>query len=171
MHTKRKRIVAIDFFCGAGGVTRGLLDSGIRVLAGVDNDSRLKETYEKNNAPAQFLEQDICSIDISVLREKLGIRPSDIVIYAACAPTEYANHRAQRLQPHLLQIKNKEAIGYLLVGETVDTPEVRGKIDILKNSKIYVRLYSDLLSMVEKSHKDFLERYDSLKTKRDVQKR
>ena len=37
-------IKAIDFFCGAGGLTRGLLNAGIKVLAGVDNDERLQET-------------------------------------------------------------------------------------------------------------------------------
>jgi site-specific DNA-cytosine methylase len=28
-------IKAIDFFCGVGGLTRGLLDSGFEVLAGI----------------------------------------------------------------------------------------------------------------------------------------
>lgn len=59
--------------------------------------------------------------------------------------------------------QKKEVVGYLLVGGTVNTYGVRGRVDNLKNSKIYVRLYSDLLSMVEKLHKEFLERYDALK--------
>ena len=42
-------IKAIDFFCGVGGLTRGLLNVGISVLAGVDNDRRLRETYIHNN--------------------------------------------------------------------------------------------------------------------------
>ena len=44
-------IKAIDFFCGAGGLTRGLLNAGIEVLAGVDNDEHLRETYTHNNKP------------------------------------------------------------------------------------------------------------------------
>jgi len=32
------KIKAFDFFCGAGGLTRGLLDAGINVIAGFDND-------------------------------------------------------------------------------------------------------------------------------------
>jgi DNA (cytosine-5)-methyltransferase 1 len=88
MQSKTRRIVAIDFFCGAGGLTRGLLDSGIQVLAGIDNDSRLKDTYEKNNLPSIFIEKDICTIDITELRKSLGIQVSDIVVYAACAPCQ-----------------------------------------------------------------------------------
>ncbi|MBS4067343.1 MAG: DNA cytosine methyltransferase [Sulfurimonas sp.] len=43
------KIKAVDLFCGAGGVTRGLLDAGIDVIAGFDIDSSLKKVYEENN--------------------------------------------------------------------------------------------------------------------------
>ena len=33
-----KQIEAIDLFCGAGGLSRGLSDSGLKVVAGVDVD-------------------------------------------------------------------------------------------------------------------------------------
>ena len=81
-------IKAIDFFCGAGGLTRGLLDSGIQVLAGVDNDVGLKDTYEKNNAPSRFFCDDIKRIKIANLRNSLGIRSNDRVLYAACTPCQ-----------------------------------------------------------------------------------
>src|SRR5438874_5877260 len=44
--------VAIDLFCGAGGLTRGLLDAGIHVAAGYDVDRRCRFPYEYNNPPA-----------------------------------------------------------------------------------------------------------------------
>lgn len=53
------RIKAFDFFCGAGGLTRGFMDAGIDVLCGVDLDERLRETYEHNNSPSKFECQDI----------------------------------------------------------------------------------------------------------------
>ena len=40
---------AIDFFCGGGGMTHGLRQAGIDVIAGVDFDVDAKETYELNN--------------------------------------------------------------------------------------------------------------------------
>ena len=79
---------AIDFFCGAGGLTRGMLDAGIEVLAGVDDDSRLKQTYEHNNKPSRFIEKDVVDIDIVQLRRELGVVESDTVIYAACTPCQ-----------------------------------------------------------------------------------
>ena len=68
-------IKAIDFFCGAGGLTRGLLNAGISVLAGVDNDERLQQTYTHNNKPSRFIASDINAIDIDALCEELGIQP------------------------------------------------------------------------------------------------
>lgn len=60
------RFLAVDFFCGAGGTTRGLIDAGGYVIAGVDKDKRCAETYSKNNPNdsidrvcSRFLEYDI----------------------------------------------------------------------------------------------------------------
>ena len=39
----------IDLFCGVGGLTRGLLDAGLDVIAGFDIDKTCKYTYEHNN--------------------------------------------------------------------------------------------------------------------------
>lgn len=41
--------LAVDFFCGAGGTTRGLIDAGGYVLAGIDNEGACAKTYEANN--------------------------------------------------------------------------------------------------------------------------
>jgi DNA (cytosine-5)-methyltransferase 1 len=81
-------IKAIDFFSGAGGLTRGLLDAGIDVLAGVDNDAGLKDTYEKNNSPSRFICKDIKTLKIEELRKELGISENDRVLYAACTPCQ-----------------------------------------------------------------------------------
>ncbi len=82
------RIKAIDFFCGGGGLTRGLLDAGLEVLAGLDSDATLRETYEKNNLPSRFVCKDIADVDVHELRLELGISAEDIVLYAACTPCQ-----------------------------------------------------------------------------------
>ncbi|MYD36932.1 MAG: DNA cytosine methyltransferase [Dehalococcoidia bacterium] len=45
----RPSFLAIDFYCGAGGTTRGLLDAGGYVIAGIDKDPDCEDTYRKNN--------------------------------------------------------------------------------------------------------------------------
>ena len=66
--------------------------------------------------------------------------------------------------------KLKDVTGYLLCGSMVDTPEARGRRDILANSDIYIRRYSDLLDMVKQLHKDFLDRYEQLRATKDQDK-
>ena len=46
MMMSKKQFRAIDFFCGGGGMTCGLRQAGIDVIAGVDFDADAKETYE-----------------------------------------------------------------------------------------------------------------------------
>jgi DNA (cytosine-5)-methyltransferase 1 len=81
-------IKAIDFFCGAGGLTRGLLDAGISVVAGIDNDNRIRKTYESNNRPSRFIAADVRKVNIGALREELDVSPKDPTLYAACTPCQ-----------------------------------------------------------------------------------
>ncbi|MEV7738335.1 ATP-binding protein [Streptomyces sp. NPDC088921] len=59
-----------------------------------------------------------------------------------------------------------KVIGYLLCGRVASGFEPEQKAQNLRNSEIYVRHYSDLLGMVERSHKDFLLKYDQLRSTR-----
>ena len=89
-------MIAIDFFCGAGGLTRGLLDSGIPVLLGIDNDDCCRETYEKNNPPARFLATDIRKLTVEQLQKHIPeIDPKEL-LFAACAPCQPFT----KLKPH-----------------------------------------------------------------------
>ena len=43
------RFLTVDFFCGAGGTTRGLINAGGYVIAGIDKDEGCRSTYISNN--------------------------------------------------------------------------------------------------------------------------
>ena len=48
-YAEKPKFLAVDFYCGAGGTTRGLLDAGGYVIAGIDKDEGCRETYQRNN--------------------------------------------------------------------------------------------------------------------------
>jgi len=52
-------MACIDLFCGVGGLSHGLMRSGINVVAGVDVDPACRFPYEENNGRAVFLHRDI----------------------------------------------------------------------------------------------------------------
>ena len=95
---RSKSIVAVDLFCGAGGLTRGLLDSGVQVVAGYDVDEACKYSYEHNNKPATFVMESIVSLTGKQL-EVLYPRGSWKVL-VGCAPCQpfsrYANSSKSR---------------------------------------------------------------------------
>lgn len=79
---------AVDFFCGAGGLTRGLSDAGIEVLAGIDADISCKETYECNNKPSKFIHADITRLSIKDVLQLMQSIPREELLFAACAPCQ-----------------------------------------------------------------------------------
>lgn len=60
---KYNKYTAIDFFCGGGGMTCGLRQAGIDVIAGVDFDKEAKYTYEINNPGSIFVEANIRELE------------------------------------------------------------------------------------------------------------
>ena len=62
-------ISAVDVFCGIGGLTHGLLQSGIGVNAGIDIDKTCRYAFEQNNE-AQFIAEDIRDISSSALERQ-----------------------------------------------------------------------------------------------------
>ena len=88
METKNKmcEVACIDFFCGAGGLTHGLISAGINVVAGLDVDEACRHPFEANNKGARFINQDVGKVSTKRINELLG--NADIRILAGCAPCQ-----------------------------------------------------------------------------------
>lgn len=79
------QIEAVDLFCGVGGLTAGLIKSGITVKAGYDIEPSCKFGYEHNNK-ATFVLKDIAQVsadEINSWYSKGAIR-----LLAGCAPCQ-----------------------------------------------------------------------------------
>ena len=86
----KKIFKAIDFFCGGGGMTYGLRQAGIDVIAGVDIDKEAKETYEYNNPGTIFIETDIRNLRSNYFERKFGIKQNDdSLILVGCSPCQF----------------------------------------------------------------------------------
>jgi DNA (cytosine-5)-methyltransferase 1 len=81
----KKKITAIDLFCGAGGLTYGLQKAGLKVAAGFDIDAACKYPYEKNNK-SQFIHADVKDLSGKDLNRLY--KGSDIKILTGCAPCQ-----------------------------------------------------------------------------------
>ena len=79
---------AIDFFCGGGGMTRGLLDAGIDVIFGLDSNPSCQRTYERNNH-IPYLNRDILAVEGDQLTEEYPLLlDNDELLMVGCAPCQ-----------------------------------------------------------------------------------
>lgn len=80
-----RTICAVDLFCGAGGLTKGLEDAGIDVRLGIDVDPACEFPYTANNK-ARFLRksvEDVMPREIDTVFQRDCIR-----LLAGCAPCQ-----------------------------------------------------------------------------------
>lgn len=88
----KKQHIAIDLFCGCGGVTEGLKQAGFTVAAAVDNDPVCCQTYRLNHPEVQLIEKDILKTSAQSLKRILGGQKLDLlVICAPCQPFSRLN--------------------------------------------------------------------------------
>lgn len=78
-------IRAIDLFCGTGGLSLGLQQAGIEVVAGIDLEHRCKYPYE-HNLKAQFIEASVVDVTAETLNELWG--KGVLRLLAGCAPCQ-----------------------------------------------------------------------------------
>lgn len=135
---------AYDFFCGIGGLTRGLHDAGIEVLAGIDLDERCRLTYEKNNPGTRFIHKDVGSIDLDDLNLSGPLPEGNDILFAGCAPCQpFSHHRksfGNRLEATLLGKFNRlvrmALPGYVLVENVPGIAKIQGFSTFLRFRKM-----------------------------------
>jgi DNA (cytosine-5)-methyltransferase 1 len=90
------RAAAVDLFCGAGGLTRGLLDAGLKVVAGFDIDESCKFAYEVNNEGVRFYNETVTDLKAD---ELACFYPKGYVrVLVGCAPCQTFSKYTQGLK-------------------------------------------------------------------------
>jgi DNA (cytosine-5)-methyltransferase 1 len=77
--------VAVDLFCGAGGLTVGLKQAGINVAAAVELDTLAANTYRANHPEVTLFDRDIRSVSGDDILDAVG-QPIDILV--GCPPCQ-----------------------------------------------------------------------------------
>ncbi|CAV18834.1 Cytosine-specific methyltransferase HgiDII; restriction system [Vibrio atlanticus] len=79
------KIVGVDLFCGAGGLTHGLQQAGIDVRAGFDLESTCKFPYEHNNQ-AEFVQKSVSDLTGKDIVSRFDEHAYTLL--AGCAPCQ-----------------------------------------------------------------------------------
>lgn len=137
---KSNRFVALDFFCGVGGLSHGFINSGINVLAGFDNDSAVKDSFIHNNRGASFFESDIAELKKVQLQvvDTISDYRNNIKIFAACAPCQPFSNQNKNYKHdsrkslllnfiELIHLLDKKYMPDFIFAENVGPMKLRGK--------------------------------------------
>lgn len=74
-----RRPVAIDLFCGAGGLSHGLLEAGFDVALGLDFDRHALRTFEANHPRAAVVQADVRDVRGADLLRAAGVSHVDLL--------------------------------------------------------------------------------------------
>lgn len=87
--------VCVDVFCGAGGLSTGLLDAGVDVRVGIDSDVPSIETFDLNHRPrgGRGVRADIREVTGADLRELAGGSIQLLAGGPPCQPFSIAGRR------------------------------------------------------------------------------
>lgn len=152
---------AIDFFCGGGGMTCGLRQAGINVIAGVDFDNDCKETYEFNNPGSTFIHSDITKLPINYFEKEFNVkRNDDNLILIGCSPCQYysiintkrkKSKKSKNLLLDFSKFINYYNPGYVLVenvpGIETKTDSILPRFMAFLNKKGYKFIVKDVIDM------------------------
>ena len=91
-------IKCVDFFCGCGGTSAGLMQAGIQIVVGIDNDADAVTTFRSNFPQASLLKEDIRGLSVTDLESHISRDEKDIWLFSACAPCQpFAQHRKRNV--------------------------------------------------------------------------
>jgi DNA (cytosine-5)-methyltransferase 1 len=83
--SRARKIVAVDLFCGAGGLTHGLEKAGVPVAFGVDIDPACEYPYQQNN-DARFVLRSVEDVSGNEITDAFGC--AEFSVLAGCAPCQ-----------------------------------------------------------------------------------
>jgi len=114
----------VDFFCGAGGMSCGFAQAGVKVIAGIDIEKQFEATYLANHKDAKFINENIIQYQPETLVDKIGIsKRDDHLIFIGCSPCQYwskiNNNRHKSSYTNNLLYDFQRFIKYFMPGHVV----------------------------------------------------
>ena len=138
-------VEVIDLFCGVGGLTKGLENMGLNVIAGYDNDKTCEYAYSHNNN-TDFIFGDIRQ----VTGDELNARFDDdsVRILVGCAPCQpFSQLRSKLGAANILDEKYNLLLEFgRLIEETEPSVISMENVPQLTNSKVY----DEFLSIIDR---------------------
>lgn len=145
------KIEAIDLFCGIGGLTYGLQQNDIRVIAGIDNDKSCEYSYTKNNN-TKFICDNIVNYNFNQLKNLYSKK--SIKILVGCAPCQTFSTYTFKIKDRKNDIRWK-MINYFLNAIKILKPDIISMENV--RGIINTKIFTDFITQIKKN--DYMVSY------------
>ena len=138
----------LDFFCGAGGFSLGLVKAGHDLAYGIDNWPPAELTYKSYFGDEKFKKLDLSEVDPKKIKKILGIKSNEIELIVGGPPCQGFSSMGKQI---ISDPRNKLLLNF---AEIIST--IRPKFFILENvsavqGKKFETLLENLKELFEKS--------------------
>ncbi len=134
-------VSAVDLYCGAGGLTRGLEESGIDVTLGVDSDPACRYPYAYNNE-ATFLQKPIERVTADDFPS--AFHDASYRLIAGCAPCQpFSTYSRSRSHTSALRWNLLDHFGRL-VGEVKPHLVTMENVPMLQRERVFANFVNTL---------------------------
>lgn len=70
----------LDLFCGCGGLSKGFIESGYNVIAGIDYDEKALQTFKYNHPESRIYCEDLGAVDVKKFISKNITESVDVIV-------------------------------------------------------------------------------------------
>jgi DNA (cytosine-5)-methyltransferase 1 len=139
---------AIDLFCGCGGISAGLREAGLEVVAGVDINKKYINSFSHNFPNASVITEDITKIPPKDFLKLIGKKKEEIQLIAGGPPCQGFSKNVPRSKRYLADPRNLLIKSYLEYCEYIRPPilmmenvaEMKNGFDMAYTEEIEERL-------------------------------
>lgn len=147
--TSTKQPTAIDLFCGCGGISVGLQNSGFNVLAGIDIEKKYIASFRQNFTKAKALTTDITTVSAEDFMSIVGIVPGELNLLVGGPPCQGFSKNVPRKNRYLEDPKNLLVKSFLDYCEKLK-PEMVLMENVAEMKNGFEQKYSDeIISRLE----------------------
>lgn len=96
---KARHLTAVDLFAGCGGLSLGLKQARLNVLAAVESDSLAAKAYRANHPEVLLIDCDIRRVSGHLIMRACGLKPGELDVLAGCPPCQGFSTMTRKNKP------------------------------------------------------------------------
>ena len=122
MSGEERTFNCIDLFCGCGGLSKGFMDAGFKVLVGIDNNQPALDTFKLNHKGGIPLNADLSKQEtFDKIKELAGKNNIDVIIagppcqgFSLSGPRNFDDERNKLYLAVIEMVKQFKPLGFVI---------------------------------------------------------